>query len=109
MAAPHGAATFIVWVHLLIINIHKKVYEYLKDSMNAFNLYMKAAKHNVPEAQCILGVYYYSGTAVVPKDVKKAISWFSAAAEQGYEEAKNALDSIQLHQIKKIFNKTYSF
>lgn len=80
-----------------------------KDSMKAFNLYMKAAKHNVPEAQCILGVYYYSGTAVVPKDVKKAISWFSAAAEQGYEEAKNALDSIQHHQIKKIFNKMYSF
>lgn len=80
-----------------------------KDSIKAFKLYKKAAEHNVPEAQCIIGAYYYSGSSAVSKDRKKAIYWFSKAAEQGYEKAKNALDSINHQQIKQIIEKAYSF
>lgn len=80
-----------------------------KDSIKAFNLYKKAAEHNVPEAQCIIGVYYYNGSSAVSKDRRKAIYWFSKAAEQGYEKAKNVLDSINHQQINQIIEKAYSY
>lgn len=43
----------------------------------------KAAEQGNAEAQCELGICYYSGKGVVSKDYAKAVYWYTKAAEQG--------------------------
>ena len=51
--------------------------------------YMKAAKQNHADAQCILGNYYYNGWAEpdVPQDYAEAFKWYTKAAENGSTDA----------------------
>lgn len=57
-----------------------------KDLPRAFELMKRAADLNVPEAQQILGNFYYEGTGVL-RDTKQAVTWWRRAAEQRHAPA----------------------
>jgi len=54
----------------------------------------KAAEQGDVAAQFGLGLWYFSGQGGL-KDYAKAIEWFSKAAAQGHEEAKNYLTKVE--------------
>ena len=45
------------------------------------------AKHDDPQAQCLLGMLHLYGGDGVSKDHHEAVKWFRKAAEQGYAPA----------------------
>ena len=54
----------------------------------------KGAENDV-HAQCILGLRYQYDRGV-PKDLKKAVEWYSKSADQGYANAQKALRNLNL-------------
>lgn len=55
-----------------------------------FARYYSLAENGNAEAQCKVGICYYSGDGI-EKDLKAAIEWYRKSAEQGYAEAQNRL------------------
>lgn len=67
-----------------------------KNLKKAFDLYQIAANAGNAEAQNILGNYYINGNAgglKIPKDIGKALEWWTKAAKQGLTQAKNSLNT----------------
>ena len=63
--------------------------------IEAVKWYKKAATNwGLPVAQYDLGYCYYYGIGV-EMDFVEAVEWFKKSADQGYEEAKNKLDTIK--------------
>jgi formylglycine-generating enzyme required for sulfatase activity/TPR repeat protein len=58
------------------------------DYDKALNLFQKAAKHNFPAAQHMIGYMYYNGYSV-SSDYNEALIWFQKAAKGNYAAAKN--------------------
>ena len=56
--------------------------------------YLKKAQRGDPEAQCNLGWCYENGKGV-KQDWQKAVEWFTKAAQQGDEYAKEALKRLR--------------
>ena len=55
-----------------------------------FARYYSLAESGNAEAQCKVGICYYSGEGI-EKDLKAAIEWYRKSAEQGYADAQNRL------------------
>jgi len=53
----------------------------------ALRLWKSHAEEGNPEAQFILGVFYYRGNAGLGKDIIESVSWYRKAAEQGHMNA----------------------
>ena len=58
--------------------------------MSDFENSLKLAESGNPIEQFRVGIHYYYGTSVT-KDLKKAVKWFKASAEQGYIYAETSL------------------
>lgn len=86
-AAEHGQAGS----QLALANHHRQKGEHKQ----AFEFYQKAAKANLPEAQCRLGQIYESG-GLVPKNLALAGEFYRMAAEQGHAEGQYRLASTLL-------------
>jgi len=65
-----------------------------KKYTKAVPLFMKYAQQGNANAQVRLGYCYFFGQGV-PQDYKKALFWFNKAAEQGYDDAKTAIETIK--------------
>ena len=63
-------------------------------AFNRQELFLTAAGQGDAEAQYRLGRCYLAGEDVI-KDESEAIKWFRQAAEQGHEEARDALRQIE--------------
>lgn len=61
-------------------------YDKLKDYVNAFKYFLKAAENGNEFAKYCLGMYCYRGTGT-EQDYKKAAEWFQTAAEKGNHDA----------------------
>lgn len=68
-----------------------------KQHDKAFGLWLELASEGVPSAQHCLACSYYNGLGT-PVDINLAEHWWKIAADNGVEEAKNALASIQKHK-----------
>ena len=62
---------------------------------SAAGFFQNAAEQGLAEAQYNLGVCYINGWGV-PQDVEEAIKWLRKAAEQGYEDAIDALKALEV-------------
>ena len=65
-----------------------------KDRLGAIKHYYYAAQAGISEAQYNLGSLYFAGDWV-PKKLAQAYRWFSLAAEQGDEAAKEGLAAVE--------------
>eukprot|EP00698_Gefionella_okellyi_P018281 TRINITY_DN5462_c1_g4_i1.p1 TRINITY_DN5462_c1_g4~~TRINITY_DN5462_c1_g4_i1.p1 ORF type:complete len:203 (+),score=40.50 TRINITY_DN5462_c1_g4_i1:68-610(+) len=66
------------------------------DRPRALALYTRAATLGDAVAQHDLGFWYEDGMpGVLEKDVAQAKHWYTLSAEQGYEEAEDALDRLE--------------
>ncbi|MBQ8247053.1 MAG: SEL1-like repeat protein [Lachnospiraceae bacterium] len=64
----------------------------------------KSAKKGNTEAQVKVGDAYFTGSGV-PRDLKKAAKWYSAATAQGSEEGKQKLYSFYSKELEKFAKK----
>lgn len=62
----------------------------------AFDLYMKSAEQGYAVAQYAIGAFYFQGDHV-PKDLSKALAWFTKAAEQGFAPAQFSVGMRHLY------------
>ncbi|MEM8599159.1 MAG: caspase family protein [Bacteroidota bacterium] len=65
-----------------------------RDDARAADLYQRAAEQGLPEAQYRLGVIYEAGDRGRPQSLPEAIRWYRLAAEQGYNDAREALERL---------------
>ena len=70
-------------------------YDKLKDYVNAFKYFLKAAENGNEFAKYCLGMYCYRGTGT-EQDYKKAAEWFQTAAEKGNHDAQFALGCLYI-------------
>lgn len=63
--------------------------------MAQYEKYIDAAKQGDVDAQYNVGLYYYRGQGV-EKNFTQALYWFTKAAEQGHEGAKETLQELGL-------------
>ena len=68
---------------------------YFKDKAMVMR-YTKAAKQGDAEAQYNLGMCYGQGKGV-KQDVQKAVEWYTKAAEQGFESAKDMVKKLKAY------------
>jgi TPR repeat protein len=68
------------------------IYRQQSDPLRAQLFFRKAAIRGSPEAQCEVGLYYYSNP---PKDLAHAVGWFIMALEQGHRDAFAYLANMQ--------------
>ena len=59
----------------------------------AVQLFIKAAEQGNADAQCHLGECYYEGNGV-PQSYSEAVKWYRRAADQGCQDAKDALKRL---------------
>lgn len=70
------------------------VFQKEPDEKTSKEYLLKAAEQGHSGAQCVLGVCYANGEGV-SKDMSEAVKWWRKAAEQGDEDAKKALNSLE--------------
>lgn len=63
------------------------------DPYTAFDLFKKAAKENMPQAQLLLGLLYSDGL-VTAKDIKEAYLWVKKSSDNGYSPAVEYLNKL---------------
>jgi len=71
-----------------------------REAKEIIDKYSNAAAQGDAEAQYNMGLLYFNGP-VVPHEYTKAVEWFSKAAEQGHEEAKDYLVKAEAERIAK--------
>lgn len=79
-----------------------------KNLKKAFDLYQIAANAGNPDAQNILGNYYMTGNAgglKIPKDVGRALEYWTKAAKQGLAQAKASLNTYDRKKDILVWNK----
>ena len=70
-----------------------------KDHAQAFDFYRRAAKFNNPVAQYNVGMCYQRGDGVA-KDCNEALKWYRKALENGYENARRAIETLEAQRRK---------
>jgi TPR repeat protein len=65
------------------------------DLVRAYELFVKSANRGNPESARYLGIMYLRGKGV-DKDSRKALEWFTRAAQGGDEIAKKNLKALQI-------------
>jgi TPR repeat protein len=63
------------------------VYMYKQDAQNQLKWLTASAENGFGKAQYILGNLYYNGTSKISKDYEKAVHWFNASKESGFNGA----------------------
>jgi TPR repeat protein len=61
-----------------------------KDFKKAMEYYIKASKNGNPNGQYLVGQFYEK----ISKEPKKAIKWYKKAAAQGFQKAKQRLQTL---------------
>src|SRR5262249_25003566 len=72
-----------------------------KNELKALELYLQAAALGSADAQHLCGVMYQRGE-IVTRDVAKAVSFYSTAAEQGHVAAMRDLATILRHGLDTV-------
>lgn len=70
------------------------IYGAEEDNEKALKWFRAAAEQNFAAAQLMLGIIYEEGE-IVQQDLQQAEEWYSKAAAQGDEEAKQALEALK--------------
>lgn len=66
----------------------------VKDTVKAFEWFMKSAEQECAKAQMAVGKFYQTGTDPCVKNLNKAIYWYKRAADNGNDNAYNSLAKI---------------
>ena len=76
------------------ISLIAYIYETNGYIQKAFEWLMRGVEEGVDDAAFEIGRMYEEGSGV-DKDISQAIHWYTKAAEQGDEEAKEALERLK--------------
>lgn len=71
---------------------------FIQDYKKAADLWIKAAKQGLPEAQYGLGLLYETGNGVA-KNESEALKWYDKAAGQGFEKAINRWNELLRYKV----------
>ena len=82
----------------------------VKDPVRGYELVLKAAQKNYPEAEMMIGAIYLKPDAYLPfkRDPKKALAFIRLSAEHNYAKAQNILGALYLYGDSNLkINKDY--